>query len=82
MKFLSLKGSCIGSTESTWSKCHIVGNHTAQLLTDEEVGHIYVCVCVRVRSIIEQFISTDAPVNDLVYCSIILKIFTETYICI
>ena len=83
LKFRSLKGSCTGSTESIWSKYHIVGNHTAQLLTVEYVCVcVNICVCVCVCGIIEQFISTDAPVNDLVYSSIILTMSTETYICI
>ena len=27
LEFLSLKGGCTGSSESTLVKCHIVGNH-------------------------------------------------------
>ena len=33
LQFLSLKGGCIGSPESThMSKCHIVGNHMSPLI--------------------------------------------------
>ena len=31
LEFLSLKGACTGSSESTLSKCHIVGNHMRRL---------------------------------------------------
>ena len=31
LEFLSLKGGCTGSFESTLVKCHIVGNHMSQL---------------------------------------------------
>ena len=32
LEFLSLKGGCKGSSESTLSKCHIVGNHMQRLI--------------------------------------------------
>ena len=36
LEFLSLKGSCTGSSESMHvSKCHIVGNHMSQLLFND-----------------------------------------------
>ena len=31
LEFLSLKGGCTSSSESTHAKCHIVGNHMSQL---------------------------------------------------
>ena len=31
LEFLSLKGGCSGSYESTLVKCHIVGNHMSWL---------------------------------------------------
>ena len=31
LEFLSLKGGCTGSPESTMSKCHIIGNHISLL---------------------------------------------------
>ena len=31
LEFLSLKGGCTGSSESTLVKCHIVGNHMSRL---------------------------------------------------
>ena len=31
LEFLSLKGGCSGSSESTLVKCHIVGNHMSRL---------------------------------------------------
>ena len=31
-EFLSLKGRCTGSSESTLVKCHIVGNHMSRLI--------------------------------------------------
>ena len=31
LEFLSLKGGCTGSSESSSSKCHIVGNHMSRL---------------------------------------------------
>ena len=33
LEFLSLKGGCTGSSESTLANCHIVGNHVAAQLT-------------------------------------------------
>ena len=33
LKFLSLKGRCAGSAESTLVKCHIVGNHMSRLIS-------------------------------------------------
>ena len=32
LEFLSLKGGCKGSSESTLVKCHIVGNHMSWLI--------------------------------------------------
>ena len=32
LEFLSLKGGCTGSPESTLVKCHIVGNHMSRLI--------------------------------------------------
>ena len=32
LEFLSLKGGCTDSSESTLSKCHIVGNHMLRLI--------------------------------------------------
>ena len=32
LEFLSLKGGCTGSSESTLAKCHIVGNHKSRLI--------------------------------------------------
>ena len=31
LEFLSLKGGCTSSSESTHAKCHIVGNHMSRL---------------------------------------------------
>ena len=47
LKFLSLKGGCTGSSESTLVKCHIVGNHMPRfilvnlLLTDKNGNHLH-----------------------------------------
>ena len=32
LEFLSLTGGCTGLSDSTLSKCHIVGNHMSQLI--------------------------------------------------
>ena len=32
LEFLSLKGGCTGSSESTLVKCHIAGNHMSRLI--------------------------------------------------
>ena len=34
LEFLSLTGGCTGSSESTLSKWHIVGNHMSRLISD------------------------------------------------
>ena len=31
-EFVSLKGDCTGSSESTLDKCHIVGNHMSMII--------------------------------------------------
>ena len=41
LEFLSLKGDCTGLSESTLSKCHIVGKHMSQLISDLSL-HAYV----------------------------------------
>ena len=44
LEFLSLKGGCAGSSESTLVKCHIVGNHMSRLICMSEsfVSHLTV----------------------------------------
>ena len=51
LEFLSLKGVCTGSSESTLVKCHIVGNNLPQLISKSEqrfleIKKIYLCFLI------------------------------------
>ena len=41
LEFLSLKGGCTSSSESTHAKCHIVGNHMSRL--NFSAAHLGLC---------------------------------------
>ena len=43
LEFLSLKGDCRGSSESTLVKCHIFGNHMHWLELVHEISNNVVC---------------------------------------
>ena len=62
LEFLSLKGGCTSSSESTHAKCHIVGNHMSRL--NFSAAHLGLCPVFKLRICSLDWKSSDTTGHD------------------